>query len=215
MKKKLFTMLLLATVQSTSSQTRTQQFQLLDLPYPKDALEPVISRQTLELHHGKHLQTYVNNVNRLIAGTQWEGKSIEEIVAQSDGALYNNAGQMLNHDLYFTAFSPQGGDDPTGTLLAAIEKEWGSVEAFKEEFTKQATALFGSGWTWLAMSADRKLVIKNYPNGGNPLKDQLTPLLGFDVWEHAYYLDYQNRRAEHIQKLWDIVDWKVVQERFE
>lgn len=177
-------------------------------------MEPVISKQTIELHYGKHLQGYANNVNKLVPGTQWEGKSLEEIVATSEGSLYNNAGQLLNHNIYFTSFSPKGGGQPSGKLGNAIVAKWGSVDAFKAEMEKQAVALFGSGWTWLAEDANGALLIKNYANGGNPVKDGLKPILGFDVWEHAYYLDYQNRRADHVKALWNIIDWKVVEKRF-
>ena len=200
---------------SVNAQDTAPRYASVPLPYATDALEPVISKQTVELHYGKHLQGYAANVNKLVPGTQWEGKTLEEIVAGSDGALYNNAGQLLNHNLYFTGFSPKGGGEPKGSLAKAIIAKWGSVEAFKDEFVKQATALFGSGWTWLAKDANGELLIRNYANGGNPVKDGLKPILGFDVWEHAYYLDYQNRRADHLKALWNIVDWKVVGKRFE
>lgn len=200
---------------SVNAQDTAPRYASVPLPYATDALEPVISKQTVELHYGKHLQGYAANVNNLVPGTPWEGKTLEEIVAGADGALYNNAGQLLNHNLYFTGFSPKGGGEPKGSLAKAIIAKWGSVEAFKDEFVKQATALFGSGWTWLAKDDKGELLIRNYANGGNPVKDGLEPILGFDVWEHAYYLDYQNRRADHLKALWNIVDWKVVGKRFE
>lgn len=214
MKNSLYSLLLAATVQGAAAQKDVEPFTLKSLPYPTNGLEPVISKATVELHYGKHLQTYVNNVNNLVKGTEWEGKSVEDIVTNSEGSLYNNAGQMLNHDLYFTGFSPNGGGDPSGPLAEAIKAKWQSIENFKEEFVKSGTALFGSGWVWLAKDKNGQLLIKNYSNGGNPLKDNLTPLLGFDVWEHAYYLDYQNRRPDHLKALWKIVDWDVVAERF-
>lgn len=213
--KKIFLLLSLVVASITTfAQGATTTYSAAPLPYATDALEPVISKQTVELHYGKHLQGYAANVNKLVPGTQWEGKSLEEIVAGSDGALYNNAGQLLNHNIYFTNFSPTGGGEPTGKLAKAINAKWGSFDAFKAEMEKQAVALFGSGWTWLAKEANGDLVIKNYANGGNPVKDGLTPILGFDVWEHAYYLDYQNRRADHIKALWSIIDWKAVGERY-
>lgn len=214
MKNSLYSLLLAATVQGAAAQKDVEPFTLVSLPYPTNGLEPVISKTTVELHYGKHLQTYVNNVNKLVKGTEWEGKSVEDIVKNSDGALYNNAGQMLNHDLYFTGFSPYGGGDPSGPLAEAITAKWQSIENFKEEFVKAGVALFGSGWVWLAKDKNGELHIKNYANGGNPLKDNLTPLLGFDVWEHAYYLDYQNRRPDHLNTLWKIVDWNVIAERY-
>lgn len=213
--KKILLFLSLIAVQSAAAQDSRPPFSLPQLPYATNALEPAISKQTVELHYGKHLQAYVNNVNKMVAGTTWKGKTLNEIIAGAEGALYNNAGQILNHDLYFKGFSPKGGGEPKGNLGKAIKAKWGSFEAFKEEFAKQATALFGSGWTWLAKDADGRLLIKNYANGGNPVEEGLTPILGFDVWEHAYYLDYQNRRADHIKALWSIIDWKVVSRRFD
>lgn len=213
MKKFFYSLLLAIAVQGAAAQQNTS-FSLIDLPYPTNGLEPVISQTTIELHHGKHLQGYVNNVNKLVKDTSWEGKTIEDIVRGSEGSLYDNAGQMLNHNLYFTAFSPNGGGEPTGPLADAIKAKWESVDHFKEAFVKAGTSLFGSGWVWLAKDGNGQLLIETYPNGGNPVRDNLTPLLGFDVWEHAYYLDYQNRRADHLKALWKIVDWNVVSQRF-
>lgn len=190
------------------------KFELIQLPYATDALAPVIGRQTVELHHGKHLQTYVNNLNNLLAGTADEGKPLEEIVAHAEGALFNNAGQVLNHNLYFTQFAPGAGGKPSGMLAEAIDKEWGTFEAFQKSFVDAGTSLFGSGWVWLAKAPDGKLQITKEANGGNPVSHGLCPLLGFDVWEHAYYLDYQNRRPDHLKALWDIVDWTVVARRY-
>ncbi len=190
------------------------KFELPTLPYAYDALEPVISKQTMELHHSKHLKTYIDNLNKLIQGTQFENADIETIVKESDGAIFNNAGQTLNHQLYFFSFSPNGGGEPQGKLAEAINSQYGSFENFKKEFKEAGTALFGSGWVWLAKDATGKLTIEKEPNGGNPVKKGLTPILGFDVWEHAYYLDYQNRRAEHLEEIWKIIDWKTVGERY-
>lgn len=189
------------------------KFELVQLPYAADALEPVISKQTIEFHHGKHLQTYVNNLNNLIQGTPFEKADLETIVRESEGALFNNAGQILNHNLYFTQFSPKGGGKPSGKLAAAIDAAWGSFENFQKEFETAATGLFGSGWAWLVADKDGKLSIIKEANAGNPVTKGLKPLLCFDVWEHAYYLDFQNRRADHLKELWKIVDWKVVESR--
>lgn len=185
------------------------------LPYAKDALAPIISQETIDFHYGKHLQTYVNNLNALVSGTPFEGKTVEEIVAVApDGAIFNNAGQVLNHTLYFLQFTPQPEQNqPAGKLAEAIQRDFGNFENFKDEMTQAATSLFGSGWAWLAMNKDGKLVIVNEPNGSNPIRQGMKPLLGFDVWEHAYYLDYQNRRTDHLANLWKIIDWKVVENR--
>ena len=188
-------------------------FTLIDLPYK--SLAPVISDETLAFHHGKHLQTYVDNLNKLIAGTEYEGKSLEEIVAASSGAIFNNAGQILNHNLYFTQFALEPSlSAPTGNLLAQIQKQWGSLEAFQADFEAKGVGLFGSGWVWLSAKEDGELVILQCPGADNPVAHGLKPLLTFDVWEHAYYLDYQNRRATHLKALWPIVDWNVVGERY-
>lgn len=191
-------------------------FTLIELPYAKDALAPVISSQTLEFHHGKHLQGYVDNLNKLIAGTAFENLPLEEIVKQATGSMFNNAGQILNHNLYFTQFGPTDkvAAEPTGALAAQIVKQWGSLDAFKDEFVAKGVGLFGSGWVWLSAQKDGTLVITQEPGANNPVTKGLKPLLTFDVWEHAYYLDYQNRRAAHLAELWKIVDWKVVEERY-
>lgn len=191
-------------------------FTLIYLPYAKDALEPVISAKTLEYHHGKHLQAYVDNLNKLLPGSGLEGLPLDEIVKQSSGAIFNNAGQVLNHNLYFTQFGAMAKvkNAPTGALAAQIEKQWGSVDAFKEEFVAKGVGLFGSGWVWLSTQNDGTLVITQEPGASNPVTKNLKPLLTFDVWEHAYYLDYQNRRAAHLAELWKIVDWKVIEERY-
>lgn len=185
------------------------------LPYATDALEPVISQQTIDYHYGKHLQTYVNNLNNLLPGTEFEHRTLIDIVASApDSVLFNNAGQVLNHTLYFLQFSPAPAHKaPTGRLAEAIQQTYGSFDEFKKEFTAASVALFGSGWVWLSIDKDGRLHITKEANGSNPVRRGYTPLLGFDVWEHAYYLDYQNRRADHINALWKIVDWDVVESR--
>ena len=192
-------------------------FTLIQLPYEMEALEPVISAQTLSFHHGKHLQAYVDNLNKLLPGSGFEGMALEEIVRKAPaGPVFNNAGQILNHNLYFTQF--KAGDVaqvPSGALAAQIQKQWGSLEAFKAEFEAKGVGLFGSGWVWLSADADGSLVITQEQGASNPVVKGLKPLLTFDVWEHAYYLDYQNRRAAHLSALWKIVDWKVVEGRFD
>ncbi len=190
-------------------------YEMPKLPYAPNALEPVMSEQTINFHYGKHLQTYVNNLNNLVPGTEFENKSVEEIVAKApDGPIFNNAGQVLNHTLYFLQFSPKPThSEPTGKLAEAIKRDFGSFDNFKKEFTAAAVGLFGSGWSWLSADKDGKLHITKEANGGNPVRNGLTPLLGFDVWEHAYYLDYQNRRPDHINALWNIIDWDIVGSR--
>lgn len=182
------------------------------LPYATNALEPVISEQTINFHYGKHLQNYVNTLTSLVKDTEWANKSVEDIVKGApDGPLFNNAGQVLNHALYFSQFrSPRQNNQPEGRLLEAIKTSFGSFENFKAQFTQAATTLFGSGWAWLAQQEDGKLVITKEANGGNPVRQGLKPIYGLDVWEHAYYLDFQNRRVDHIAASWDIADWDVV-----
>ncbi len=188
-------------------------FTLPPLPYAETALEPFISARTLSFHHGKHHQAYIDNLNRLKAGTPFEDAGLEEILTGAEGALYNNAAQTWNHTFYWNCLSPQGGGEPQGALKEAIERKWGSFEAFKEAFSAAANGLFGSGWAWLAKSGQELEIIAT-PNAGNPLKEKKEPLLVIDVWEHAYYLDKQNRRADYVADFWKIVDWKTVSERF-
>lgn len=207
-------LLLITNNQITNKKEEVMKFELIQLPYEADALEPVISKQTIDFHHGKHLQTYVNNLNNLVPGTKFENMPLEEIVAGSEGAIFNNAGQILNHNLYFTQFSPNGQGKPSGQLAEAIDKTWGSFENFQKEFISAGTSLFGSGWVWLAKDKEGKLSITKEANGSNPVAKGLVPLLGFDVWEHAYYLDYQNRRPNHLNALWKIVDWNVIGKRY-
>lgn len=191
-----------------------KKYELIQLPYEANALAPVISKETLGFHHGKHLNAYVNNLNGLIEGTKFEDMSLEEMVKTADGGVFNNAGQILNHNLYFTQFrAPKADNKPTGVIAQWIDQQFGSFEAFKEEFTKKGATLFGSGWVWLSADKDGKLVITQETNAGNPVQRGLRPLLTFDVWEHAYYIDYQNRRPDHLAALWQIIDWDVVNER--
>ena len=210
-------------------------FKLIDLPYALDALEPVLSAQTLAFHHGKHLQTYVDNLNKLIVGTAFEDKSLEDIVVISSGAassvtsstiersIFNNAGQVLNHNLYFTQFapilyavfeSPHAELDLASPLAKQITKQWGSIDAFKTEFEAKSVGLFGSGWVWLQADGKCNLSIAQYSGADNPVAHDVKPLLTFDVWEHAYYLDYQNRRAAYLKELWRIVDWSIIENRY-
>ena len=192
-------------------------FTLIELPYAMEALEPAISAETLSFHHGKHLLAYVDNLNKLLPGSEYEGMALEEIVRKAPaGAVFNNAGQILNHNLYFMQFKPasEAAQRPEGALAAQIEKQWGSFEAFKADFEAKGVGVFGSGWVWLSADADGNLVITQETNAANPVVKGLRPLLTFDVWEHAYYLDYQNRRAAHLAALWQIVDWSVVEKRW-
>lgn len=193
---------------------KDSRFELMKLPYATDALESAISKATVELHHGKHLQGYVNNLNAALPGSGFENMPLEEIVVKAEGGIFNNAGQVLNHNLYFSQFSPNGGGKPSGSLSEAINATWGTFESFRKEFVKAGTSLFGSGWLWLAKDKNGKLSILLEPNGSNPVVKGLVPVLGIDLWEHAYYLDYQNRRADHLEALWGIIDWKVVEERY-
>ena len=192
------------------------KLELMVLPYAIDALEPVISKQTLEFHHGKHLAGYVNNLNGLLEGSPLAGLPLEEIVCKAEGGMLNNAGQILNHNLYFEQFTGEPTKSaPTGQLADAIERDLGSFEAFKEAFQKAGATLFGSGWVWLSSDKDGKLLITQETNAANPVQKGLKPLLTFDVWEHAYYLDYQNRRPDHLAALWQIINWDVIEKRYE
>ena len=192
-------------------------FSLISLPYAPNALEPVISQETIEFHYGKHLQTYVDNLNKLIAGTEYESMPLEEIVCKAQGGIFNNAGQILNHNLYFTQFTPVNelSNERMSELeiMKAIERDFGSFDAFKAEFEQKGVTLFGSGWVWLSADKDGKLVITQETNANNPITKGLKPLLTMDVWEHAYYIDYRNRRAAHLQALWQIINWEVINQR--
>ncbi|WP_138380255.1 superoxide dismutase [Fe] [Luteithermobacter gelatinilyticus] len=190
-------------------------FELPALPYEKNALEPHISQETLEYHYGKHHNTYVTNLNKLIAGTDYENKSLEEIIRTSDGGLFNNAAQVWNHTFYWNGLSPNGGGEPTGALAEAINATFGSFEAFKEQFTTKALGNFGSGWTWLVKKADGSLVIVNTDDAQTPASDpNVTPLLTCDVWEHAYYIDYRNSRPDYLKAFWSLVNWDFVAKNF-
>ncbi len=190
------------------------EIKLPKLPYSPDALEPYISQKTIDFHYGKHHQTYVNKLNELKKGSALENLSLEEIIHKSEGAVFNNAAQVWNHTFYWNCLSPEGGGKPEGDILAAIESRYGSFEQFKGDFSQAAATLFGSGWAWLVKKPDGTLDIVQKSNAENPLRDGNTPLLTCDVWEHAYYLDYQNRRPEYIDAFWKIVNWEMVQKRF-
>ncbi len=189
-------------------------FELPKLPYANNALEPFISEQTLNFHYGKHHQAYVNNLNNLVPGTAFENADLETIVKEAEGGIFNNGAQVWNHTFYFMQFSADGCNDPKDELKAAIEKDFGSVEAFVEAFSKAAATLFGSGWAWLVKDAEGKLSIVQTSNAANPLRDGLEPLMTCDVWEHAYYLDKQNARPKYVEDFWKVLDWKVISERF-
>ena len=197
-------------------------FELPKLPYAYDALEPHIDARTMEIHHSKHHAGYTNNLNAAIAGTDIEEQSIEDILAnisKQSVAVRNNGGGFFNHDLFWQVMSPKGGGKPSGSLLAAIEKDFGSFDSFKEEFSKAAATRFGSGWAWLVKQSNGKLVVSSTPNQDNPLMDVAevkgTPILGLDVWEHAYYLKFQNKRPDYISEFWDVINWEEVAKRFQ
>jgi superoxide dismutase, Fe-Mn family len=189
-------------------------FELPKLPYALDALAPVIDKRTMEFHYGKHHQTYVTNLNNLIHGTKFENSTLEEIIKEADGGIYNNGAQVWNHTFYFTSFKTNGNNEPTGNLAESIIKNFGSFAEFKEQFSKAAATLFGSGWVWLVKKGNGTLQIIQESNAGNPLRNGLSPILTCDVWEHAYYLDYQNRRPDYIKAFWDILDWETIGKRY-
>ena len=188
--------------------------ELPPLPYEKTALEPHISAETLEYHYGKHHQTYVTNLNNLIAGTEFESLSLEEIVKKSSGGIFNNAAQVWNHTFYWNSLSPKGGGEPTGALADAIIKTFGSFAKFKEELTKTAITTFGSGWAWLVKNADGSLALVSTSNAATPLTAGQTPLLTIDVWEHAYYVDYRNLRPKYVEAFWNLVNWDFAAKNF-
>lgn len=198
----------------SNNKNDTMNYNQPELPYAIDALEPAISAHTIEFHYGKHEKAYIDNLNRLIKGTEFEDMELEEVIAHAKGPLFNNASQAWNHIFYFFSFSPEGRREPQGDLRKAIDRDFGSFEKFKEAFVDAGVGLFGSGWVWLSRDQQGKLLITQGLNAGNPITEGLTPLLTFDVWEHAYYLDYQNRRADALRQLWDIVDWEVVENRY-
>ncbi len=184
------------------------------LPYEKNALEPHISAETLEFHYGKHHQTYVTNLNNLIAGTEFENLSLEEIVKKSSGGIFNNAAQVWNHTFYWNSLSPNGGGEPTGVLAEAIKAAFGSFENFKAELSKTAITTFGSGWAWLVKNADGSLALVSTSNAATPLTSGQTPLLTIDVWEHAYYVDYRNLRPKYVEAFWNLVNWEFAAQNF-
>ena len=184
------------------------------LPYDMNALEPVISEKTISFHYGKHHQTYVNKLNELVQGTEFENASLEEIIKKAEGGIFNNGAQVWNHTFYWNCLTPNGKGEPGGSLLAAINNKFGSFEKFKDDFAAAAATQFGSGWAWLVRTVGGGLEIIKTPNAGNPMREGHKPLLTCDVWEHAYYLDYQNRRPDYVKEFWKIVDWKKVEERF-
>ncbi len=189
-------------------------FILEQLPYEKNALEPIISANTLEFHYGKHHQAYVNNLNNLIVGTEFENeKCLEEIIKKAKGGIFNNAAQVWNHTFYWNQFNLNGEKQPKGELLKLINDSFGSFDEFKQKFSQASATLFGSGWSWLVKKADGTLAITQESNAGNPLVKGDLPLLTCDVWEHAYYLDYQNKRPDYIQKFWELVDWTNIEKR--
>lgn len=210
----LSTLLMSNTAAAPQCKEAVPPFQLMQLPYAADALEPVISKSTIDFHYGKHLQGYVNNLNQLIKGTKFENADIITIIKESDGPIFNNAAQVWNHTFYFSTLAPNAGGAPKGKLADAINATWGSFENFQKEFNAASVSVFGSGWAWLVKDKDGKLSIVKESNAGNPITKGLTPLLTFDVWEHAYYLDYQNRRPDHVNALWNIVDWNIVEARY-
>jgi superoxide dismutase, Fe-Mn family len=189
-------------------------FELPKLPYKPDALSPFLSAETIEFHYGKHHQAYVNNLNGLVPGTEFENSDLESIIKKAEGPVFNNAAQIWNHTFYFESFSKDGRKVPAGLLADAINKSFGTFESFKDLFTKSAATLFGSGWAWLTVKDDGTLQILQESNAGNPLKKGLKPLLTCDVWEHAYYIDYRNRRPDYIKSFWEIIDWNVISKRY-
>lgn len=189
--------------------------ELPPLPYALNALEPHISKETLEYHYGKHHQTYANNLNALLDGSDFEDFPLEEIIYQASGSVFNNAAQVWNHSFYWNCLSPNGGGEPTGKMLEIINQSFGSFAKFKEQFTKNAITTFGSGWGWLVRNSADKLEIVSTSNAGNPMTDGKTPLLTCDVWEHAYYIDYRNARPKYLDAFWNLVNWKFVADNFD
>ena len=189
-------------------------FELPPLPYAKDALEPHISAETLEFHHDKHHQTYVTKLNGLIEGTEFEGKSLEDIIKTSSGGVFNNSAQVYNHTFYWNCLSPNGGGEPTGAVAEAINAAFGSFEEFQTKFNDMAVNNFGSSWTWLVKKADGSLDIVNTSNAGTPITEGLTPLITVDLWEHAYYIDYRNVRPDYLKGFWALVNWDFANENF-
>jgi Fe-Mn family superoxide dismutase len=190
------------------------EHKLPELPYPMDALQPTISKETLEFHYGKHHQTYVTNLNNLIKGTEFENASLEDIVKKSSGGIFNNAAQVWNHTFYWNSMAPKAGGEPKGALAEAINKKWGSFAAFKEAFNKSGAGNFGSGWTWLVKKGDGSVDIVNTSNAATPLTSADKPLLTVDVWEHAYYIDYRNKRPDYLGAWWNVANWSFAEKNF-
>lgn len=189
--------------------------ELPELPYPMNALAPHISAETLEFHYGKHHRAYVTNLDKLIAGTEHEGRTLEEIIVKTPaGPIFNNAAQAWNHTFYWHSLSPNGGGKPKGALAGAIDKTFGTFEKFKEQFTQKAVTLFGSGWVWLVKNADGSLAVEGTGNAGNPLTSKQKPLVTCDVWEHAYYIDYRNARPDYVNAFWALVNWEHAARNF-
>jgi Fe-Mn family superoxide dismutase len=188
--------------------------QLPDLPFAENALEPHISAETLRFHHGKHHAAYVANLNKLIAGTDMEGLSLEEVIGTAEGGVFNNAAQIFNHTFYWNCLTPNAGGKPTGNLAGAIDKAFGSFDAFQEQFSQTAITTFGSGWGWLVRNGDGSLALQSTANAGTPLTSGQTPLLTCDVWEHAYYIDYRNARPDYVKAFWELVNWEFVAKNF-
>jgi len=189
-------------------------YELPALPYAQNALEPVISEETIGYHYGKHHQTYVTNLNNLVPGTEFEGKPLEEIIMSSSAGIFNNAAQVWNHTFYWNCLSPNGGGEPSGTLAEAINSTFGSFDEFKKQFSTSAATNFGSGWTWLVKNSDGSIEIFNTSNAGSPMTDGKTALLTVDVWEHAYYVDYRNARPQYLEEIWKLINWDFVAANF-
>jgi superoxide dismutase, Fe-Mn family len=189
-------------------------FELPKLPYELDALLPFISKNTLEFHHGKHHQAYISNLNSLVPGTKFENASLTDIIKEAEGPIFNNGAQVWNHTFYFFGFSAKPKAEPTGAFAEAVKASFGSLSEFKEKFSKSAISIFGSGWAWLVAKEDGSLDIVQESNAGNPMRKGLKPILTCDVWEHAYYLDYQNKRLDYIQAFWNVIDWEIISGRY-
>lgn len=210
----MFIRLLFISLYMTMTVQAATRFEVKPLPYAYDALAPVISEETLRYHHDKHYAGYVKKLNELIAGTPFEGQALEDIVMNSDRSIFNNAAQVWNHEFFFEQLSPNPALRPTGALLEAITRQFGSVEAVREAMSEAAVALFGSGWVWLVVDDEGELSILSTRNAGLPMRHGLTPLLALDVWEHAYYIDYRNRRGDAMHEMWHVMDWSKADERY-
>ncbi len=194
------------------SKGEKMEHKLPELLYSKDALSPHISSETIEYHYGRHHKTYVDNLNKLIPGTEFENLSLDDIVKKASGGIFNNAAQIWNHTFYWKCLSPKGGGEPTGIVADVLARDFGSVAGFKEKFTSAGVTLFGSGWAWLVENPDGKLAIEAASNAGNPLKEGKKPLLTCDIWEHAYYIDYRNARAKYVEAFWNLINWKFIEQ---